>query len=112
MPFTCKRAGRKKGKVKFPGLCADAASLFVTPSHLWLVLVSRRSSKSLLRRYRVLKKNQRTAARDERALARSGHDLAMLRKARAKMRDGIAAIDATLSQNSQQIQPKRMPLSI
>ena len=43
------------------GICADAAALGITRDHLRLVLQAKRPSRSLLRRYRQLKRAQRAA---------------------------------------------------
>ena len=46
----------KRVKRKFWGICADAKTLGVTREHLWYVLTGRRRSRSLLLRYRGLKR--------------------------------------------------------
>ena len=47
----------KPSRVKYAGIMADAASLGVHRIHLYLVLSGRRESRSLLRRYRQLKRH-------------------------------------------------------
>jgi hypothetical protein len=52
---TTKKAQHRR-KVKYPNIGVDAAALDVTRQHLWEVLQGNRPSRSLLRRYRALKK--------------------------------------------------------
>ena len=53
-----KRGRKKGGKVRFPGLLADAKSLCVSPEHLWRVLIGERQSKRLVADYHALKARQ------------------------------------------------------
>jgi hypothetical protein len=39
----------------FHGIVADAATLAVSPTHLWLVLTGQRKSAALFQRYQALK---------------------------------------------------------
>lgn len=41
-------------EVRFPGISHHSVSLGVTREHLWQVLTGRRTSRSLLQRYRTL----------------------------------------------------------
>ena len=50
----CKGKKPKNSRVQHPGIGADAAALGCHRMHLWSVLTKRRSSKSLIRRYREL----------------------------------------------------------
>lgn len=47
---------QSKRQVKYPNIGAEAAALGVTRQHLWEVLENNRPSKSLLKRYKALKK--------------------------------------------------------
>lgn len=45
--------------IRYPGITRDARSLGVAREHLWQVLTGRRKSRSLLKRYRALKHEQK-----------------------------------------------------
>jgi len=51
-----------EGRIKHPGLIADAEALNVTYQHLFKVLEGQRESKSLLARYKALKAAQKSNA--------------------------------------------------
>ena len=51
-----------KRKWVFRGITEDAEELGVSRQHLWFVLTGKRESKSLSRRYRALKAQQRREA--------------------------------------------------
>ena len=55
-----KRTIVRRGRTLFPGLLDDARSLKVHRNHLYLVLSGRRTSHSLLARYKQLKKEARS----------------------------------------------------
>jgi hypothetical protein len=46
---------KRRGRVRFPGICEDATRLGITREHLYRVLTGKRKSKSLLKRYTQLK---------------------------------------------------------
>lgn len=54
---TAANKAHKPARVKFPGICADAATLGVSRIHLWLVLTGARRSLTLTRRYQALKRS-------------------------------------------------------
>ena len=54
-----KRPVVRRGRTLFPGLLDDARALRVHRNHLYLVLSGRRTSHSLLARYKQLKKGLR-----------------------------------------------------
>lgn len=52
-------AGRKLGgKVKFPGISADADAIGISASYLWLCLTGRRKADHIVAEYWKLKKRQ------------------------------------------------------
>lgn len=48
-------------RVRFPGIVSDAAALGVSRIHLYLVLTGERRSRSLLTRYKALKRAAKVA---------------------------------------------------
>ena len=58
-----KTASGPRPGTRFPGIVGDAATLGVEKSHLYRVLTGARESRSLLARYKALKKEQKAAAR-------------------------------------------------
>jgi hypothetical protein len=51
---------KKKRRVRFPGICADALTLGVHRSSLYLALAKKRPGRSLTQRYHALKEQQAT----------------------------------------------------